>query len=72
MSEKGSDPERTETSNSLKTQTQHIMNKLHDLNEVRFERAFVDSEIAYLQVVINFAEMGMIPNAQGAELKVAP
>jgi putative membrane protein len=64
-------PEDSETSNSLKTQAQQITQKLQGLTGKAFDKAYIDNEVAYYQVVINATKTVLIPNAQNAELKSA-
>src|SRR5262249_7638676 len=64
-------PADSETSNSLKTQTQQIMQKLHGLKGKEFEKAYIDNEVAYHTAVINATKTLLIPSAQNAELKSA-
>jgi putative membrane protein len=64
-------PADSETSNSLKTQAQKIMQKLHGLKGKEFEKAYIDNEVAYHQAVINSTKTVLIPSAQNAELKSA-
>jgi putative membrane protein len=64
-------PADSETSNSLKTQAQQILQKLQGLKGKEFEKAYVDNEVAYHQAVINANKTVLIPNAQNADLKSA-
>jgi putative membrane protein len=64
-------PADSETSNSLKTQAQQIMQKLQGLKDKEFEKAYIDNEVAYHQAVINATKTVLTPNAQNAELKSA-
>jgi putative membrane protein len=64
-------PEDSETSNSLKTQAQQMTQKLQGLSGKAFDRAYIDNEVAYHQVVINATKTVLIPSAQNAELKSA-
>jgi putative membrane protein len=64
-------PADSETSNSLKTQAEQITQKLRGLKGKKFEKAYVDNEVAYHEAVINATKTVLIPNAQNAELKSA-
>jgi putative membrane protein len=54
-------PVDSETSNSLKTQAQQTMQKLHGLKGKEFEKAYIDNEVAYHQAVINTNKTVLIP-----------
>jgi putative membrane protein len=64
-------PEDGETSNSLKTQAQQMMQKLQSLNGKEFDKAYIDNEVAYHQAVINATKTVLVPSAQNPELKSA-
>ena len=64
-------PEDGETSNSLKTQAQQMMQKLQALNGKEFDKAYIDNEVAYHQAVINATKTVLVPSAQNPELKSA-
>ena len=61
----------SETSNSLKTQAQQIVQKLEGLKGKAFDKAYIDNEVAYHQAVINATNTVLIPSAKNAELKSA-
>jgi putative membrane protein len=64
-------PEDGETSNSLKTQAQQMMQKLQALSGKEFDKAYIDNEVAYHQAVINATKTVLVPSAQNPELKSA-
>jgi len=64
-------PEDSETSNSLKSQAQQMMQKLQALKGKQFDRAYIDNEVAYHQAVINATKSVLIPSAQNTELRSA-
>ena len=64
-------PEDGETSNSLKSQAQQMMQKLQALSGKEFDRAYIDNEVAYHQAVIDATKTMLVPSAQNAELKSA-
>ena len=64
-------PADNETSNALKTQAEQTTQKLRGLKGNKFERAYVDNEVAYHEAVINAVKTVLIPSAQNAQLKSA-
>ncbi|GAC1445387.1 MAG: DUF4142 domain-containing protein [Chloroflexota bacterium] len=64
-------PAESDTSNSLKKQAQETTAKLNKLKGKRFDKAYVDNEVAYHKVVINANDNVLIANAKNAELKSA-
>jgi len=64
-------PGDSDTSNSLKSQSEQTTQKLKALNGKSFDKAYIDNEVAYHQAVINAVSSVLIPNAQNAELKSA-
>jgi putative membrane protein len=64
-------PVDSQTSNSLKKEAQETMLKLHRLKGKEFDKAYIDSEVAFHQRVINATKTVLIPNAQNDELKKA-
>jgi putative membrane protein len=64
-------PADSETSDSLKTQAQQITQKLHGLKGKKFEKVYIDNEVAYHQAVINVTKTVLIPSVQNAALKSA-
>ena len=64
-------PEDGDTSNSLKTQAQQMMQKLQALSGKEFDQAYIDNEVAYHQAVINATKTVLVPSAQNAALKSA-
>jgi putative membrane protein len=64
-------PADNETSNALKAQAEQTTQKLRGLKGNKFERAYVDNEVAYHEAVINAVKTVLIPSAQNAQLKSA-
>jgi putative membrane protein len=64
-------PEESDTSKSLKSQSDEELAKLKKLKGKAFDKAYIDNEVAYHKVVINANDNVLIPNAQNADLKSA-
>jgi putative membrane protein len=64
-------PADSGTSDSLRTQAEQITQKLQGLKGKKFERAYIDNEVAYHKAVINATKTVLVPSAQNAELKSA-
>ncbi|HSU58030.1 MAG TPA: DUF4142 domain-containing protein [Bryobacteraceae bacterium] len=64
-------PEESETGKSLKAQAEETANKLKELKGKAFDKAYIDNEVAFHQVVIDTLNKTLIPDAQNAELKSA-
>jgi putative membrane protein len=64
-------PADSDTSKSLKSQSEDTTRKLKALKGKAFDKAYIDNEIAYHQAVINAVSTVLIPNAQNPELKSA-
>jgi putative membrane protein len=64
-------PEDSDTSKSLKSQSEQTTEKLKELCGAAFDKAYIDNEVGYHQAVINAVSSVLIPNAQNAELKSA-
>jgi putative membrane protein len=62
-------PEDNPTSKTLTQQAEATRNKLGNLNGAAFDRAYVDSEVAYHKTVNTALSDTLIPDAQNAELK---
>ena len=62
-------PEESDTSKSLKASGAETMAKLKGLNGKAFDKAYVDSEVAYHQTVMDALDKTLVPSAQNAELK---
>ena len=62
-------PEESETGKSLKAQAEETANKLKELKGKAFDKAYIDNEVAFHQVVIDTLNKTLIPDAQNAELK---
>jgi putative membrane protein len=64
-------PADSDTSKSLKSQSEQTTEKLQRLSGRAFDKAYIDNEVTYHQAVINAASSVLIPNAQNPELKSA-
>jgi len=64
-------PADSDTSKSLKSQSEQTTEKLNGLSGAAFDKAYIDNEVAYHQAVINAVSSVLLPNAQNAELKSA-
>jgi Predicted outer membrane protein len=64
-------PEDSDTSKSLKSQSDEELEKLKSLKGKAFNKAYIDNEVAYHKVVINANDNVLIPNAKNADLKSA-
>ncbi|MGI8961502.1 MAG: DUF4142 domain-containing protein [Bryobacteraceae bacterium] len=64
-------PADSDTSKSLKSQSEETTQKLQALKGKAFDKAYIDNEVAYHKAVINAVSSVLIPNAQNAELKSA-
>jgi putative membrane protein len=64
-------PAESDTSKSLKAQSEETTKRLRALKGRAFEKAYVENEVAYHQAVINAVSTVLIPNASNAELKSA-
>jgi putative membrane protein len=62
-------PEQSDTSHSLKKGADENVASLKRLSGKKFDKAYVDHEVAYHQSVIDALDQTLIPNAQNAELK---
>jgi putative membrane protein len=62
-------PEENDTSRSLKKGSDENTASLKRLSGNKFDKAYVDHEVAYHQSVIDALDKTLIPNAQNAELK---
>lgn len=65
----GVKPEDSETSASLKKGAAENMANLKKLSGAKFNKAYVDHEVAYHQAVLDAIDKVLIPSAQNAELK---
>jgi putative membrane protein len=65
----GVKPEDNDTSKSLKKGAAENMANLKKLSGAKFNRAYVDHEVAYHQQVLDAIDKVLIPSAQNAELK---
>lgn len=64
-------PQESETSKSLATSGADTRAKLQELDGDAFDRAYVDSEVAYHEAVIGVLKTQLIPAATHPELKAA-
>jgi putative membrane protein len=62
-------PEDSDTSKSLKQAAAQTTKKLKGLKGAEFDQAYVESEVAYHQQVLDAIDKVLVPNAQNAELK---
>jgi putative membrane protein len=65
----GVTPEDSDTSRALKKGAQENVANLKKLKGPRFDKAYVDHEVAYHQQVLDAIDKLLIPSAQNAELK---
>lgn len=65
----GVTPEESATSKSLKADGEKMMKKLEGMSGAEFDKAYVDNEVAYHEVVIDAVTKTLIPNTKNAELK---
>jgi putative membrane protein len=62
-------PQDNETSQSLKADGEKNVDSLKGLNGARFDKAYVDHEVAYHQQVLDAIDKTLIPESKNAELK---
>ena len=62
-------PEENETSKSIKQGGDDNLAKLEKLKGAEFDRAYVDHEVTYHQIVIDALDKTLAPNAKNEELK---
>ncbi|HEX5514927.1 MAG TPA: DUF4142 domain-containing protein [Gammaproteobacteria bacterium] len=62
-------PEENELSKSLKADGAKTLDKLRELKDGQFDRAYIDNEVKYHQAVLEVIDKTLLPNAQNAELK---
>lgn len=67
----GVTPADSDTSASLKSQSEETTAKLKALNGKAFDKAYIDNEVGYHTAVIKEIQSVLIPDAQNAELKSA-
>ena len=65
----GVTPEPNETSRSLTTSGEQTRGSLQAKSGAEFDRAYMDNEVTYHQMVLDALDKTLIPNAQNAELK---
>lgn len=64
-------PADSDTSKSLKSQSEETTAKLKGLTGKAFDKAYIANEIGFHKAVMNANETVLIPNAQNADLKSA-
>jgi len=62
-------PQDNPTSQSLKTGGAQNVAALKKLSGAAFDKAYIDHEVTYHELVLNAVDQTLIPNAQNAELK---
>jgi putative membrane protein len=62
-------PEQSPASQRLKSDGDKTLAKLRGLSGAEFDKAYIDSEVAYHKAVIKVVDDALIPNAKNAELK---
>ncbi|HEY7496792.1 MAG TPA: DUF4142 domain-containing protein [Candidatus Tectomicrobia bacterium] len=62
-------PQDNPTSQSLKTGGEKNVAHLKTLSGTAFDRAYIDQEVTYHELVLNAVDKTLIPSAQNAELK---
>jgi len=62
-------PQDNPTSQGLSKSAKATLAKLKHLHGAKFDRAYIDNEVAYHKVVNGALESTLIPNAKNAELK---
>jgi len=62
-------PEENETSKSIKQGGDDNLAKLNNLKGADFDRAYIDHEVTYHQMVIDALDKTLVPNAKNEELK---
>ena len=65
----GVKPEDNDTSKSLKSGGDKMIAKLKGLKGKDFDKAYVDNEVTYHQVVLDAIDKTLIPSAKNTELK---
>ena len=65
----GVKPEQSDTSKSLKQGASENLANLKQLKDGRFDKAYVDHEVAYHQQVLDAIDKVLVPSAQNQELK---
>jgi putative membrane protein len=65
----GVKPEDNDTSKSLKDGARKNTDSLKKLKDGKFDKAYIDHEVAYHQAVLDAIDKTLIPSAQNAELK---
>ncbi len=62
-------PQDNPTTQSLKTESEKNIAYLKTLSGAAFDKAYIDHEVTYHQLVLNAVDKTLIPSAQNAELK---
>ncbi len=64
-------PADSDTSSTLRAQSEDVSAKLNALNGSAFDKAYIDVEVATHQAIIATVSTVLVPNAQNTELKNA-
>jgi putative membrane protein len=62
-------PEESDTSRSLKSNGAQTREKLRGLSGAEFDKAYIDNEVTYHELVAKVLDDTLIPNTKNAELK---
>jgi putative membrane protein len=62
-------PEESDTSRTLKSNGDQTLEKLRGMNGAAFDKAYIDNEISYHELVLKTVDDTLIPNTKNAELK---
>lgn len=62
-------PEESDTSRSLKSDADKMLEKLRGLSGAEFDKAYIDNEVSYHEAVIKTVTDTLIPNTKNPELK---
>ena len=62
-------PEESATSKSLQNDSVKTLARLKNLKGAAFDKAYIDNEVAYHQIVLDTIDKTLLPNASNAELK---
>ena len=62
-------PEESDTSKKLKSDGAASVEKLKSLKGAEFDKAYIDNEVTYHQLVLDTIDKTLIPGAKNAELK---
>jgi putative membrane protein len=65
----GVTPEDSDTSKSLKADGDKMLAKLKAMHGAEFDKAYIDNEVSYHELVIGALDKTLLPNAKNADLK---